>query len=316
MKVSNRNIENYILTSLSNDFVAQFGDKHDGTIQIPVLTKDKGVVEASYFYGDDKPKNIIIISSQVGCPAECTFCELGSEKFQRNLSGEEMYEQAILILQTASRYGIDIDSIKHKVTVANTGEPLFNSNLVGGLEKIAGLDVSFKVSTIFPGGQKSRKNFENVAQFAAQYHQPIQVQISLISTSEKYRQEAGGIKLASYEEMRDAADHWRNLNPTGRKINLSLILSGETPCELNDVYQIFPPELFRFRFRNYVPTENGRRNLLAEVDAQRMKMIKESFEEKGYEVGDWAAPTPIEQRFQLAGNVTRGRYLRMIKGEI
>ncbi len=316
MKTNIRNIHEYALTDLSHDFVAQFGNKHDGTIQIPVLTKDNGVVEASYFYGDDKPKNIIIISSQIGCPAECSFCELSSEKFQRNLSGNEMYEQAILLLQKASQYGIDIHSQKHKVTVANTGEPLFNSNLVSGLEKIADLEFSFKVSTIFPAGQKARKHFENLAQFAAQYEQQVQIQISLISTSEQYRREAGGIKLASYEEMRTAADYWRTLNPQGRKINLSLILSSQTPCEVSEVYQVFPPALFRFRFRNYVPTDNGRRNLLVEIDQERMSRIKESFEEKGYEVGDWATPSQMEQKFQLAGNVTRRRYLQMIGKDI
>ncbi len=300
------------LSYLRADFIAEFGDRHDGTIQIPVFTKDNGVIEASYFYGDDKPKNIINISSQIGCPAACSFCELGEEKFTRNLTPEEMYEQVMLLLQTASRYGFDLDSIGHKVTIANTGEPLFNTNLVSGLEKIAALDVSFKVSTIFPAGQKVKNNFEGLAHFAASYHQPVQFQISLISTSEKYRREASRIKLASYEEIRTAAEHWRNLNPEGRKINLSLILSGQTPCEVNDVYEIFPPELFRFRFRNYVPTENGKKNLLVEIDPERMKKIKDGFEEKGYDVGDWATPTPIEQRFKLAGNVTRRRYLQMI----
>ncbi len=269
-----KEVRDYILSHLSADFVAQFGNKHDGTIQIPVITKDKGIVEASYFYGDNKPKNIAVISSQIGCPAECSFCELGEDKFTRNLTPEEMYEQVILLLQTASRYGFDVDSIDHKVTVANTGEPLFNANLVSGLEQIAALDVSFKVSTIFPAGQKVRKNFEALAQFASTYNQPVQIQTSLISTSEEYRRKVGGIKLASYAEIRGAAEYWRTLNPKGRKFNFSLILSGETPCEVNEVYEVFPPELFRFRFRNYVPTENGKRNLLVEIDQQRMKRIK------------------------------------------
>ena len=134
----------------------------------------------------------------------------------------------------------------------------------------------------------------------------------MISTSEKHRQEAGGIKLASYEELLAAAEYWKDLNPEGRKVNLSLILSDQTPCKVDDVYGIFPPELFRFRFRNYVPTENGKRNLLTEISTERMKRIKESFELKGYEVGAWATPTPTELRFGLAGNVTRRRYLQMI----
>lgn len=310
-----KEIDNYIVSHIRTDFVAQFGDRHDGTIQLPVITRDKEVVEASYFYGDDKPKNIIAISSQAGCPARCSFCELGGEGFKRDLTAEEIYEQVVLLLQKASQYGFDIGSLGHKVTVANTGEPLFNPNLVGGLEKIAGFNFSLKISTIFPAGTKTRKNFEKLAQFAAKYDQPVQIQISLISTSEKYRQEAGGIRLASHEELLAAAEYWKDLNPEGRKVNLSLILSDQTPCEVDDVYRIFPPELFRFRFRDYVPTENGKRNLLTEISAERMKKIKESFELKGYEVGAWATPTPTELRFGLAGNVTRRRYLQMIGRE-
>ena len=63
-----------------------------------------------------------------------------------------------------------------------------------------------------------------------------------------------------------------------------------------------------------MPTENGQRNLLQKIDEERMKRIKESFEEKGYDVGDWATPTSMEQKFGLAGNVTRRRYLQMIQG--
>lgn len=306
-------VKEYLLSHLHHDFVAQFGDKHDGTIQIPVLTKDNGVIEASYFYGDNKPKNIVVISSQIGCPAQCSFCELGGEKFTRNLTPEEIHEQVILLLQTASQYGFDLNSKDHKVTVANTGEPLFNPDLVKGLEKIAAFNFSMKVSTIFPAGKKARENIDALALFASNYPQPVQIQTSLISTSEEYRKEAGGTKLASYQEIRNAAEYWRTLNPQGRKWNLSLILSGETPCEVDQVYEIFPPELFHFRFRDYLPTENGRKNLLYQIDPQKMKIIKENFAEKGYGVGDWATPTPIEQKFGLVGNVTRKRYLEMLE---
>ena len=235
-------IHNYSLADIRTDFVAQFGNKSDGTIQIPAITKDEGVIEASYFYGDSKPKNIAVISSQISCPAACSFCELGDERFKRNLTAEEMYEQVIMLLQTAARHGFDIEAIGHKVTVANTGEPLFNPNLREGLERIAALNFSIKVSTIFPAGAKVRKNFEELAQFASAYDQPVQMQTSLISTSEEYRREAGGIKLASYSEIRDAAEYWRNRNPEGRKFNLSLILSEDTPCDVDEVSGTFPPE--------------------------------------------------------------------------
>jgi adenine C2-methylase RlmN of 23S rRNA A2503 and tRNA A37 len=306
-------VRNHEVTTITKDLVMQFGNPKDGAIEFAGVTKD-GIIETGYFYGDDKPKNIVVISSQIGCPGRCSFCELGDEKFIRSLTPNELYDQVILMLQQADQYSIDIDSIKHKVSLAKSGEPLFNKKIVEGLEKIAKLSVSFKVSTVFPRGVI--KNFQRVADFASSYTKPIQLQISLISTSEEYREKASGIRPASFREIQKAADYWKSKNPEGRKINMSLILTADVPCDANDIYNLFPPDLFRFRFRNYVPTEKGANNSLDTITKSGFEQIKANFKEKGYDVGEWATPTPIEQRFCLASNVTRRRYLKMVKGEI
>ncbi len=104
--------------------------------------------------------------------------------------------------------------------------------------------------------------------------------------------------------------------PPGRKINLSLLLTQDIPCDVQSIHNIFPSGLFRFRFRQYVPTHNGKNHRLTTITKTRYDEIKAQFQEKGYEVGDWATPTPIEQKFNLASNVTRGRYLRMLRGDM
>lgn len=284
--------------------VMVYGDRSDGTIQFKPIAL-RGQVETSYFYGKSKPKNIIVISSQVGCPERCKFCYLGDETFKGDLSSEEMYGQVLLMLKLALNNGFDIDTINHKVTVANSGEPLLNKNLVEGLEKIAELGFSFKVSTIFPAKEKARNNFEAVANFAANYGPPVQLQISLISTSEDYRAEMG--RVATFNEIRDAADYWFGLNPLesgGRKINLSLILSQNTPAEVGDVLKIFPPDLFRFRFRDYVETTVGKKHGLMTIDEKRMIAIKQQFRDEGYDVFDHATPTPVERKHGLVANKT------------
>ena len=311
MKLSEK-VLSYEPKTIKKDLTFEFGDRHDGAIEFAGLVKE-GIIEVGYFYGEIKPKNILVLSSQVGCPSKCSFCELGNQPFVRNLTASEIYEQAILILKDAQRYGINIDSIPHKVNMAKSGEPLFNKELIRGLEYLSELGPSFKISTVFPKGVM--KNFEKLTDFAKYCPEPVQIQISLISNSESYREKTAGIPVASFLEIRRAADYWKENNSKGRKINMSLILTEDMPCEVKHIQKIFPPEIFRFRFRNYVSTENGTNQGLITITKNRFDKVKEKFSEAGYEVGDWATPTPIEQRFGLASNVTRNRYMKMISGK-
>ncbi len=76
---------------------------------------------------------------------------------------------------------------------------------------------------------------------------------------------------------------------------------------------IFPPALFRFRFREYVPTDNGRSNALEVVSADKLAEIKSRFADAGYEITHFASPTDTERRFSLAANVIRRIYLDITK---
>ncbi len=301
--------------SVRKDLVFQFGDRTDGVIGIPALTHDGQVIEISYFYGTAKPKSIIVLSSQAGCPMKCSFCELGYERFGRNLEPEEIRDQLLLLYYGELRNrGISLESTPHKVTIANTGEPLLNPSLIQGLELVAKFfSGSFKVSTVFPANEHSRSTFVELAQFAARNPEPVQLQISLISTSEEERQRIAGPHVANFQQIREAAEAWRQINPQGRKINLSVILTETMPCDVEAAMALFPPDLFRFRFRQYVPTETGKANNLKTVEASRFADIKQAFADREYEVGDWATPTPIEWKFGLAGNVIRRMYLDMVR---
>ena len=54
-----------------------FGDHSDGVIEFAAQTSDSGVIELGYYYGTGKPKNIVKVSTQIGCPMACTFCATG-----------------------------------------------------------------------------------------------------------------------------------------------------------------------------------------------------------------------------------------------
>lgn len=299
--------------SLSKDLVLSYGHSRDGVIEIPAITGSGDVIEIGYYYGDSKKKNIIGVSTQNGCACKCAFCELGGEKFRGDLSVKEIYDQVVMMLNEASKHGIDIESIKHKVSLAKTGEPLMNRNLRSALEKIGGdFGFSFKVSSVLPDSQRVREEFLEVADFASQYDESVQVQISIISTSERFRSKMAGIDLIKMDGIRDLAERYYTLNPDGRKINLSLILSNDTPCDVQDVSHILPPDLFRFRFRPAVETKHGQKKGLQTMSPEKMAGIKREFEDSGYDVDDAATPTATELKFGLVANVTRRRYLEIV----
>lgn len=304
--------------TIRKDLALFFGDRDDGVIGLPGLTHEGHVIEASYFFGRDKPKNIIVVSSQVGCPMQCTFCELGSERFVRNLTAEEMGDQAALTLEQAAAHGFDPRRTPHKVTVANCGEPLLNRDLVDGLMKLAeavpGLAPSFKVSTVLPRAKLARRVLEELADFAARYSRPVQLQISLISTQEAPRCRARKARVAGFREIREVAEMWGRKNPNGRKVNLTLLLTNSMPCDAAEAARFFPPDLFRFRLRPYVPTRHGDFCRIWPMSAERMNQVKDDFAAHGYEVGDWATPSPVERKFGLVGTAIRRIYLDLVGG--
>lgn len=299
--------------TLHTDLVLLFGNPNDGVIGIPAITGDGQVIEVSYFFGEERPKNIVVVSSQAGCPMGCDFCEIGSEGFVRNLTSEEIRDQVHLMVHHARAHGSVLADTPHKVTVANGGEPLLNPDVVEGLEMIAELPVSFKVSSVLPASRSAFAVLTRLAEFSARSALPVQLQISLISTSEEARQEACGIRIAGFKEIREAGELWRSKNPSGRKVNLSLMLTSDMPCEPERIRDVFPPELFRFRFREYVPTIHGRVHQLNIATPARIDLIKRAFAENGYVVGDWGSPSATERKFGLVANSIRRIYLDLIR---
>lgn len=291
--------------SISASTIYVFGNHHDGVIEFAALTRDGGAIETGYYYGDEKPKSIIKVSSQVGCPYRCHFCNAGEEVFKRNLTPDEIYQQAALMLKVAAGQGVPWSTLAHKINFAGTGEPLLNPGIVEAVRMLSEHELSIKVSSVFPGGSAALTNFSRLAEFAGSYSGSIQFQLSLISTDAHYRNQVTGGKVASFDEIVRAAQLWRKHSPQRSQINLSLILTETTPADVERIRSRFPPELFRIRFRNYVPTEFGKTNQLVEISDERMQRVKEEFRLSGYVVRDDATPTVTEQAFSLASNVTR-----------
>jgi len=97
-------------------------------------------------------RNTVCISCQAGCPMNCVFCATGKTGFMRNLSYEEIIDQALYFEQQLLKEGARIDH----VVFMGMGEPFLNYNEVLKAAKMfndpAAFNVSFRHITISTSG--------------------------------------------------------------------------------------------------------------------------------------------------------------------
>ena len=66
----------------------------DGTQKWLLELKDKETIELVYIPSEDR--GTLCISSQVGCPMGCRFCNTGAQGLVRNLSVDEIVQQVVV----------------------------------------------------------------------------------------------------------------------------------------------------------------------------------------------------------------------------
>ena len=117
---------------------AELRDRLEGSVPLSTLTleeearSDDGTVKALFRTADGRPLEAVLmryrdgrrsvcLSSQSGCPLTCTFCATGQMSFGRNLSADEILDQAL--------YFRRIEAIDH-VVFMGMGEPTMNLDAV------------------------------------------------------------------------------------------------------------------------------------------------------------------------------------------
>jgi 23S rRNA (adenine2503-C2)-methyltransferase len=97
----------------------------DKTIKCAMKLHDNFVVESVLIPQGDRMT--ACISSQVGCSLTCKFCATAKLKRMRNLTADEIYDQVVLVRDTAmEKYGQPLSNIVYM----GMGEPLLNYNEV------------------------------------------------------------------------------------------------------------------------------------------------------------------------------------------
>jgi hypothetical protein len=284
-------------SSLSAKADFHFGD---GLMRVPMETRDGSVLESTFCHGYKDEKYLLAMSVQVGCASGCSFCELASEGYKRNLTDDEILDQLGLLLNTAMKRGYDVFDRPLKATFVMGGEPLANPNFVNALDRMA-LDIPLqtKVSTIFPDSKSCWREYEKLVGVAKSYPNTIQFQVSVNSSDESYRQGLAAIPLAGFDKIRRAGELWFANIPNLRKIDLTFTLNSETPMDADVIKENFPPEIFAIRLRDYVPTRQGRSNNIKRIETARISELRKRLEDKGYFFVPGLSKS-VEQEFSLA----------------
>src|SRR6478752_254238 len=119
--------------------VVHEAESKDGTVKTLFHTADGKSVEAVLMRYRDGRRSICV-SSQSGCPLTCTFCATGQMRFGRNLTADEIVDQALHLRR--------IEPIDHCVFMG-MGEPMMNiDNVLAACERLPAIGITHRRTTI------------------------------------------------------------------------------------------------------------------------------------------------------------------------
>ena len=105
---------------LSTLAVQEEATADDGTVKALFRTHDGHAAEAVLMRFRDTRRSVCL-SSQSGCPLNCTFCATGTMSFRRNLTADEILDQALYFKRR--------EALDHAVFMG-MGEPMLNLDAV------------------------------------------------------------------------------------------------------------------------------------------------------------------------------------------
>jgi 23S rRNA (adenine2503-C2)-methyltransferase len=148
-----KNLRDYLNTNFAINAVqiSELQVSSDRTIKCAMRLHDNYVVESVLI--PHQTRYTACISSQVGCSLTCRFCATGKLKRMRNLNADEIYDQVVLVKNTAlERYNAPLTNIVYM----GMGEPLLNyAEVLNSVEKITspkGLGMAAKRITVSTAG--------------------------------------------------------------------------------------------------------------------------------------------------------------------
>jgi len=150
---------------LSTLQVAEEAKADDGTVKSLFRTADGLPLEAVLMRYRDGRRSVCL-SSQSGCPLTCTFCATGRMKFGRNLSADEILDQALHFRR--------VEPIDH-VVFMGMGEPMLNvDEVIAAGRRLPDLGVTHRRTTVSTVGW-----LPGLRKFVDEVEEPMRLALSL-----------------------------------------------------------------------------------------------------------------------------------------
>lgn len=270
------------------EIIKAIGDEKVSKVYIAKLNEEYiEFVEALTPPLNIKEKWVIIISTQVGCPFKCKFCDAGGN-FKRNLNEDEIFAQIYFLINNRFKDGF-VETKKFKIQFARIGEPTLNKNILKVLEKIPkkikSKNIIPSISTIAPS---NCLNFlKNLTEIKDKYYSNgnFQLQFSIHSTDEKKRNWISKAKKLSLEEISAFGEYF--FKEKDKKITLNFALMAEKDIEIRKIKKIFSKEKFLIKITPVNPTISAIENKIPSLwfeDREKIKKISYKLKMEGFEV--------------------------------
>jgi 23S rRNA (adenine2503-C2)-methyltransferase len=213
----------------------------DGTVKSLFHTADGRAIEAVLMRYRDGRRSVCV-SSQSGCPLTCTFCATGQMKFARNLSADEILDQALHFRR--------VEEIDH-VVFMGMGEPTMNIDAVlAACERLPDLGVTNRrtaISTVgwVPGIDR-----------LAECELPVALALSLHAPNDELRSRLMPVNdRYPLAEVLAACDRYRARRR--RKIFVEYVMLdgvNDLPEHARELAALLDPRVYKINLIPYNPT--------------------------------------------------------------
>jgi 23S rRNA (adenine2503-C2)-methyltransferase len=201
------------------------------------------------------------VSSQVGCPLDCRFCQTSKGVFRRNLTAGEILDQICYLKKECLE-----EADKVNIVFMGMGEPLLNYRslvqAIGVINGAPGFELGSKRVTVSTSGLPRR--MKNLAGEGLK----CSLALSLNATTDAKRRELmPAVSKYSIEEITDAARYYAD--KVGRRVTLEyVLLKGEntTAADAKRLGKLARRGSFKINLIPYNPGRDGGFETLGEAE--------------------------------------------------